>query len=77
MRRYISSIKVPIMMEDSYSTTLPVATRSFNLTPNQILDMFTTITYEKGVSLLVMLEKIIGEENLKFSLRVNLRFLVE
>lgn len=74
MRQYISLVKVPIMMEDSYSTTLPVATKSFNLTPNQILDMFTTITYEKGVSLLIMLERIIGEENLKLSLRVNSRF---
>lgn len=71
MRQYISTAKVPIMMEDSYSTTLPVAVKADNLTPDEILNMFTTITYDKGVCILIMLEKIVGEDNFKSSLRVS------
>jgi uncharacterized membrane protein len=60
------------MSEDGYASSLPVAIMSGdNLTPEQIFNMFTTITYDKGVSLLFMLEDIVGAESIRNALRVS------
>jgi aminopeptidase N len=60
------------MNEDGYASSLPVALiNGDNLTPEQIFNMFTTITYDKGVSLLFMLEDIVGAESIRSALRVS------
>ena len=43
-------------------------------TPDQINTLFDSITYDKGSSLLRMLEAIVGPENFRQALKVRLDF---
>jgi aminopeptidase N len=57
------------MFEDGYQTSHPVSLEV--LTPAQINSVFDTITYDKGSSLLRMLESTVGAQNFREGLNVN------
>ena len=57
-----------VMYDDSFESTHPV---SANVTSvSQIGSLFDSITYDKGSSLLRMLEATVGEDNFREGLRV-------
>ena len=62
--------KQSAMYDDGISTSSPVAAEV--LTPAQINSAFSSITYDKGSSLLIMLEDTVGKENFRQGLNVCL-----
>lgn len=56
------------MYDDGFQTSTPVAAQV--LTPAQINSAFGSITYDKGSSLLRMLESTVGAENFREGLIV-------
>mgnify|MGYP000025294792 CR=1 FL=1 len=56
--------------EDSFNSTHPIHTKVNS--PNQINEIFDSITYEKGSCILSMLENFIGENNFRDGLRLYL-----
>jgi aminopeptidase N len=57
------------MYDDGYQTSHPVSVEV--LTPAQINSVFDSITYDKGSSLLRMLEATVGANNFRDGLNVN------
>lgn len=56
------------MYDDGYESSQPVSVDVSN--PDQINSLFSSITYDKGSSLLFMLESTVGEINFRDGLRV-------
>lgn len=56
------------MYDDGFETSQPVAQEVSS--PAQINSLFTSITYDKGSSILRMLESTVGEENFRLGLNV-------
>ena len=61
--------QIPVMYDDGFGTSSPVQNEV--LTPAQINSAFSSITYDKGSSLLRMLESTVGPENFRQGLIVN------
>jgi aminopeptidase N len=60
---------VPVMYDDGYEASHPVIAEIKN--PNEIGGLFDSITYDKGCSLLFMLEATVTEPVFQNGLRVN------
>lgn len=67
--QFLSDTLVPVMYDDGYESSHPVSVDVTN--PDQISSLFSSITYDKGSSLLFMLESTVGEINFRDGLRVN------
>jgi aminopeptidase N len=57
------------MYDDGFESSQPVYNEVND--PNEIINMFSAITYDKGASLLFMLESTVGEDNFRNGLQVN------
>jgi len=71
LEKYVVSEVVSALNADGLINTHPIKTKIKN--PQESLEMFDEISYEKGGSVLRMIEKYIGEENFKKSLRYYIR----
>lgn len=58
------------MYDDGYDCSQNVAQTNI-LTPAEINSLFNSFTYDKGSSILFMLESTVGYENFRDGLRVN------
>lgn len=58
------------MYDDGYDYSQTVASEA--VTPDEISSLFSSFTYDKGSSLLFMLEATVGEVNFRDGLRVIL-----
>ena len=56
------------MWDDAFESSHPVEANV--VTPDQINNVFDSITYSKGAALLRMLESVVGEEAFRDGLRV-------
>jgi aminopeptidase N len=65
----LTTYQIPVMYDDGYQTSHPVSVEV--LTPAQINSVFDSITYDKGSSLLRMLEATVGANNFRDGLNVN------
>lgn len=62
--------KYPALLNDATLTSKPVSSKLDDIyTPNQIKNKFDSITYSKGGHIIRMMEKFVGEDNFKNSLR--------
>jgi aminopeptidase N len=59
---------VPVMYDDAFESSHPVVAEVN--TPAEINSVFDSITYDKGSSLIRMLEATVGEENFRVGLNV-------
>lgn len=66
--QFISNTLVPVMYDDGYASSHPVSVDVLN--PDEISALFSSITYDKGSSLLFMLESTVNETNFRDGLRV-------
>ena len=60
---------IPAMWDDGFMSSHPVYTEVIQ--PEQIESIFDAITYEKGCSLLRMLESTVGERQFQNGLKVK------
>ena len=60
---------VPVMWDDAFPSSHPVEANV--VTPDQINNVFDSITYSKGQSVLRMLESVVGEEAFRQGLIVT------
>jgi aminopeptidase N len=70
MDQFTASTLIPVMFDDGFESSQPVYVEVND--PNQIGSLFSSITYDKGASLLFMLESTVGEINFRDGLRVFL-----
>lgn len=68
--QFLTSYQIPVMYDDGFGTSSPVQNEV--LTPAQINSAFSSITYDKGSSLLRMLESTVGPENFRQGLIVKI-----
>ncbi|CAF1146922.1 unnamed protein product, partial [Brachionus calyciflorus] len=61
--QFLTSYLIPVMYDDGFMTSTPVLNEV--LTPAQINSAFSSITYDKGSSLLRMLESTVGPDNFR------------
>jgi aminopeptidase N len=61
------------MYDDGFESSTPVYNEVDN--PNEISSLFSSITYDKGASLLFMLESTVGEINFRDGLRVIISYI--
>lgn len=66
--QFLTLYQQPVMYDDAFNASHSVFTNV--VTPDQINTLFDSITYDKGSSLLRMLESIVTEENFQKALRV-------
>lgn len=64
------------MYDDGYDYSQTVAASNI-VTPDEINQLFSSFTYDKGSSLLIMLEATVGEDKFRDGLIVNNYFLFE
>ena len=60
---------VPVMWDDAFPSSHPVEANVE--TPDQINNVFDSITYSKGQSVLRQLENVVGAEGFRLGLIVN------
>lgn len=65
--QFLTLYMIPVLYDDAFINSHSVAVDV--QTPDQINTLFDSITYDKGSSLLRMLEAIVGEENFRDALR--------
>ena len=63
---------VPVMYDDGYEYSQTVAAGDV-LTPEEINQLFSSFTYDKGASILFMLESTVGENKFKEGLIVKIK----
>ena len=61
---------IPVMWDDGFMSSHPVYADVIQ--PEQINSIFDSITYDKGCSLLRMLESTVGETEFQNGLKVNI-----
>jgi aminopeptidase N len=67
--QFLTLYEIPVMYDDGVKSSSPIAA-NVN-TPAEINSAFSSITYDKGSSLLRMLEDTVGPQNFQEGLRVN------
>ncbi len=67
--QYIVDKLVPVMYDDGYTNSQTVSAQA--LTSAEINSLFNSFTYDKGSSLLFMLEETVGKDNFRDGLRVR------
>ena len=60
---------IPVMYDDGYDSSQNVAQTTI-LTPAEINSLFNSFTYDKGSSILFMLESTVGYDNFRDGLKV-------
>ena len=71
----MTSYQIPIMYDDGLQVSQPVSSQV--ITNADIGNAFSSITYDKGSSLLRMLESTVSEENFRLGLNVKLDFSIQ
>jgi aminopeptidase N len=66
--QFLIDNKIPVMYDDGFESSHPVIYDIKN--PDEIGQIFDSITYDKGSSLLFMLENTVGDHNFRDGLRV-------
>lgn len=67
--QFIPNTLIPVMFEDSVQSTVPIENPVY--TSAQIGTIFNSITYNKGASVLRMLEDAVGSQNFQQGLNVR------
>ena len=66
--QFITDYQIPVMFDDSIQTIVPIENPVY--TSAQIGTIFNSITYEKGASVMRMIEATVGETNFQQALNV-------
>jgi len=67
MKYILNNLMLPALTFDSYSSSHPISTRASS--PDEIRQIFDTITYQKGSCMVQMLHNYLGKENFRKGLQ--------
>jgi aminopeptidase N len=66
--QFLTLYEIPVMYDDGFRTSQPVSVEVNS--PAEINSLFSSITYDKGSSVLRMLESTVGPDNFREGLNV-------
>lgn len=70
MDQFVHSITMPALKTDALGTSHPISVTVSN--PIEIEAIFDTISYNKGAAILYMLQRVLGEDSMRFGLTLYL-----